>query len=59
MVLRVRLEDGELRLTVRDDGGGLGLASMRQRTEEIGGRFGLAAAGPGTLVSAVLPVGAA
>jgi signal transduction histidine kinase len=67
VVLRVRLEDGELRLTVRDDGRGLpdrlrprglGLASMRQRTEEIGGRFALAAAGPGTLVSAVLPVGA-
>jgi signal transduction histidine kinase len=67
VVLRVRLEDGELQLTVRDDGRGLpdrlrprglGLASMRQRTEEIGGRFALAAAGPGTLVSAVLPVGA-
>ena len=65
--LRVRLADGELRLTVGDDGrglpdrrrpGGLGLASMRQRTEEIGGRFSLAAARPGTVVSAALPVGA-
>jgi signal transduction histidine kinase len=67
IVVRVRLEEGALQLTVRDDGSGLavpparrglGLASMRQRTEEIGGRFSLATARPGTVVSAALPVGA-
>ena len=48
--MRVRAEDGELRVRVDDDGAGLpatprsnglGLASMRQRAEEIGGRFDL------------------
>ena len=67
VALRVRLGDGALRVTVRDDGrglpdrprpGGLGLASMRQRTEEIGGRFELSSLRPGTSVTAVLPVGA-
>ena len=66
-VVRVWLDRGELRLTVTDDGRGvpsrpagrgLGLASMRQRTEEIGGRFELAASTPGTCVSAALPVAA-
>jgi signal transduction histidine kinase len=68
VVLHVRLADGELLLSVRDDGRGLpdrlpdgrrglGLASMRQRTEEIGGRFQVTT-GPGTSVDAVLPVGA-
>jgi two-component system NarL family sensor kinase len=68
VVVRVRVEGGELLLSVRDDGRGLpdrprgrglGLTSMRQRTEEIGGRFELVAAAPGTAVSAALPLGAA
>jgi signal transduction histidine kinase len=68
VALRVRLDDGRLSLTVDDDGvglpaqprgRGLGLSSMRQRTEEIGGRFELVATSPGTSVRVTLPVGAA
>ena len=68
VVVRVEVVGDELLLSVRDDGRGvpamparrgLGLTSMRQRTEEIGGRFQLAAAAPGTLVRAALPMGAA
>ncbi|GAB7190486.1 hypothetical protein NUM3379_11920 [Kineococcus sp. NUM-3379] len=54
----------ELEVTVTDDGtgpgperdGGVGLASMRQRAEELGGRLSVAAASPGTRVHAVLPL---
>jgi two-component system sensor histidine kinase UhpB len=59
------LADGELRLTVTDDGrglpadlaasGGLGLATMRQRVEALGGRLALTAASPGTRVEVTVP----
>jgi two-component system NarL family sensor kinase len=60
--------DGELRLTVTDDGvglpdvppsRGLGLTSMRQRAEEIGGRCTVVSDGAGTRVSVALPLGSA
>ncbi len=68
VVVDLRAEDGELLLTVTDDGrglppvpraGGLGLASMRQRAEEIGGRCTIESDGDGTRVSVALPLGAA
>ncbi|WP_165449605.1 sensor histidine kinase [Krasilnikovia cinnamomea] len=57
--------DGRLELTVADDGHGIepaadqgqGLTTMRQRVEEIGGRFDLASGPDGTTVSATLPTG--
>jgi two-component system, NarL family, sensor kinase len=57
--------DGRLELAVADDGHGIraatshgqGLATMRQRVEEIGGRFGLVTGAGGTTVSATLPTG--
>ena len=60
----VRGDDGQLVVCVADDGrgpsgrrpGGAGLETMRERAEEIGGRFELAPrAGGGTVVRAVLP----
>jgi signal transduction histidine kinase len=61
------LDGAALAVTVADDGsgevvprpGGVGLSSMRERAEEIGGRFELAACpGSGTVLSVVLPAGA-
>jgi signal transduction histidine kinase len=57
--------DEQLTLIVADDGHGLdddigsgqGLTTMRQRAEEIGGRFALATGADGTTVSATLPTG--
>jgi signal transduction histidine kinase len=57
--------DGQLDLAVADDGhgmsgaagGGQGLVTMRQRVEEIGGRFDLATGPDGTTVTATLPAG--
>ena len=57
--------DDRLDLAVADDGRGIeatagreqGLATMRQRVEEIGGRFSLATGPGGTIVSATLPTG--
>lgn len=57
--------DGRLELAVADDGHGIqavtsqgqGLATMRQRVEEVGGRFGLVTGVGGTTVSATLPTG--
>jgi signal transduction histidine kinase len=57
--------DGRLDLAVADDGRGIeatagrgqGLATMRQRVEEIGGRFSVATGPGGTTVSATLPTG--
>jgi signal transduction histidine kinase len=67
LAVGLRAEGGELLLTVADDGAGLpavprsrglGLASMRQRAEEIGGRFTIESDGDGTRVSVALPLGA-
>ena len=63
----LRVADGDLLLTVTDDGvglpaaprsRGLGLSSMRQRAEEIGGRCAIESDGGGTRVSVALPLGA-
>jgi signal transduction histidine kinase len=59
----LRTED-EVVLEVQDDGvgpgpgrvGSVGVASMRDRAERLGGRFELANADPGTRVRAVLPL---
>ena len=62
--LRVSATPDLLTLCVEDDGtglpaqprrDGLGLDSMRQRAEEIGGRLALTSTGSGTLVHAELP----
>jgi signal transduction histidine kinase len=62
--LSLTLEGGLLRLEVSDDGtglspnatSGLGLRSMRERAEELGGHFELGkAAGGGTRIAALLP----
>lgn len=63
--LRLWVEDDRLHLTVRDDGqgmagaarSGVGLASMRERAEELGGTLTVQGApGRGTQVTAVLPL---
>jgi len=62
--LSVTLEGGVLRLEVSDDGAGLspnashgvGVSSMRERAEELGGRLDLeTAVGGGTRITALLP----
>ncbi len=61
--------DGNMMVTVRDDGKGLeeqivqfrpdsvgvGISGMRQRVSELGGRLRLANANPGTIVEVVIP----
>jgi len=63
----VRLSaDGEFHLAIADDGrgvgagrqGGVGLASMRDRAERLGGHFSLISLTPGTEVRVELPLGA-
>ena len=67
--LRLGREPGAIVLSIRDDGRGfdveavsaspqrgLGLSSMRERVEALGGRFDLSSGGSGTLLSARLPV---
>jgi signal transduction histidine kinase len=57
--------NSQLELTVTDDGHGMdtttgrgqGMMTMRQRVEEIGGRFDLATGPAGTTVRATLPTG--
>ncbi len=67
--VRLRLEDGELMLEVEDDGRGMpgtadpmdqgalgvGIAGMRERMEQLGGRLEIVSADTGTTVRAVLP----
>ena len=55
--------DGTLRVTVTDDGGGIGeptdgvgLGSMRRRAETLGGRLEIDSSGTGTVVTAILPL---
>src|SRR5439155_26332200 len=66
--LHVSQRDGQLLLVVRDDGkgcppgppaGGFGIASMRERAQELRGTFTLSSGtgGRGTRVEATLPVG--
>jgi signal transduction histidine kinase len=64
VLLRVAATPQTVTLCVEDDGtglpdrpraGGLGLDSMRQRAEEIGGRLTVASSGAGTLLRAQLP----
>jgi signal transduction histidine kinase len=66
--LTARAEDGTLHLSVADNGAGLtptptgrglGLTSMRQRAEEIGGAWTLDTGCGGTRVSVVLPLATA
>lgn len=62
----MKREGGTLYAAVRDDGtgftaqprAGLGLASMRARSEELGGTFEVTSGPTGTVVTAVLPLGA-
>jgi two-component system, NarL family, sensor kinase len=61
----LRREDGVLRMRVRDDGGGLaagrrlgvGLSSMRERAEELGGTCSVTSDAYGVVVDAWLPLG--
>ncbi len=58
--------NGDLELEIRDDGcgiapderPGIGLTSMRERAEELGGRLSILPLAPGTLVHAVIPLAA-
>lgn len=60
----LRHVQGAVELTVEDDGAGIeepntvgvGLRSMRERVEEVGGRFRVERLAPGTRVSASVPV---
>ncbi len=60
----VEVRDGTLVLTVRDDGTsteswtpGVGLSSMRERSEQVGGTLRVAATSEGGLVEAMIPLG--
>lgn len=58
------LENGDLKMEIKDDGIGLakahthgiGLDSMRERAEELGGRFELTSSPQGTRVCAEIPI---
>jgi signal transduction histidine kinase len=63
--LRVEQRDGQLRVIVQDNGRGcpqhpsgtgFGIASMRERAQELGGAFTLRSSGHGVCVVAALPV---
>jgi signal transduction histidine kinase len=63
--VRLQLQDTALRLSIEDDGDGLsasrragvGLASMRERAEELGGTFAIQRRpGGGTCAQVVLPL---
>jgi signal transduction histidine kinase len=49
-------DDGEVADRSRLDGGGNGIAIMRERAEELGGRLSLETAPTGTIVRAALPI---
>jgi signal transduction histidine kinase len=55
--------NGSLRITVADDGvgvgdavAGVGLTSMRRRAETVGGHLDIASSAAGTVVTATLPL---
>ena len=58
------LDNRELKMEIKDDGigmtkgfdHGIGLDSMRERAEELGGRFGLSSSPKGTRVYAEIPI---
>jgi signal transduction histidine kinase len=58
------VEEGSLRIEVCDDGGGIhvpvqpgvGMTSMRERAEELGGVLLITSSGKGTLIQARLPL---
>ena len=61
--MRLTVQDGMIRVEVSDDGGGMaagarpgvGLASMDERAEELGGRLRIDSGTGGTTVTALLP----
>jgi two-component system, NarL family, sensor kinase len=62
--VRLQREEGRLRVRIEDDGAGLaedrppgvGLSSMRERAEELGGTCAVTSDGRGTVVEALLPL---
>lgn len=58
------IRSGQLHLAIEDDGAGMiagaatgiGLRSMRERAEEVGGTFGIESSAPGARVTALLPL---
>lgn len=73
-IIRLRSAGGRLTLEIEDHGrgvppddlanlaagigGGVGLSSMRERLQQLGGTFSITSANPGTVVHAAVPVGA-
>jgi signal transduction histidine kinase len=65
VVISLVFADGDLRVTVADDGhglpagladsAGLGLTTMRERVEALGGSFGVKDSNPGTCVEITVP----
>lgn len=65
VAISLQFAGGELRMTVADDGrglpadlagsAGLGLATMRERAEALGGSFAVTAASPGTCIEIAVP----
>ena len=66
VLLRLQCDDSLLRLRVEDDGDGfaddrsdgLGLITMRERAEQLGGRFRIASGGRCTRIDVELPLDA-
>lgn len=64
VLLRVDCDDTRLRLHVQDDGrglaadrrDGLGLITMRERAQQLGGTFAIRSAGEGTVIDVELPL---
>ncbi|MBL0746775.1 hypothetical protein [Nocardioides baculatus] len=62
--VEVRVRDGALHVAVRDDGRsgvewvpGVGISSMRERAQQVGGTLRASATGSGGLVETSLPLG--